>query len=66
MRNAILISILVGLTVLSACSGGSGNRQAKDKQKLKTLRLAYQLGHLPDIIAKDKHWFEDEFKNDSI
>ena len=65
LQNIILSGIFAGLIILSGCSGGS-DHPIKNNQKLKTLRLAYQLGHLPDIIAKNKHWFEEEFKKDTI
>ena len=52
------------LLINTGCSNHSN--QASENHKPKVIRLAYQLGHLPDIIAKNKHWFEDEFAKDSI
>ncbi len=57
--------LLILILIISACSN-SGDKNKQGTEKIKVLRLAYQLGHLPDIIAKNKHWFEEEFKNDNI
>jgi sulfonate transport system substrate-binding protein len=66
IRNILLYSAILGLLFLASCGGHGTVQQKKVVPKLKVLRLAYQLGHLNDIVAKSKHWFEEEFKNDSI
>ena len=58
----LLILFLVAF--LFSCLGHKLHEQGSAKPKV--IRIAYQLGHLPDIVAKNKHFFEDEFSKDSI
>ena len=67
IKSIYKISVIIfSIVIVSACSNHFDKNTTGGKEKIKVLRLAYQLGHLPDIVAKSKHWFEDEFKNDSI
>ena len=60
--------MVLGVSLLVFISGCNQKSKPANSvtEKPKVIHLAYQLGHLPDIIAKNKHWFEDEFKADSI
>jgi sulfonate transport system substrate-binding protein len=59
-------AIFMGL-LLSALFFVSCKQTVKEQpSKPEVIRLAYQLGHLPDIIALHKHFFEEEFEKDSI
>jgi sulfonate transport system substrate-binding protein len=61
-------AILWGLLCISLffASCGQAKKESETPFKPKVIRLAYQLGHLPDIIALHKHFFEEEFEKDSI
>jgi sulfonate transport system substrate-binding protein len=49
---------------LASC--GQGQKEGGQADRPQVIRLAYQLGHLPDIIALHKRFVEDEFAKDSI
>jgi sulfonate transport system substrate-binding protein len=57
--------ILTGLLIsLFFCLSCTKNKEPLTKPR--EIRLAYQLGHIPDIIALHKHFFEEEFAKDGI
>jgi sulfonate transport system substrate-binding protein len=56
--------ILLSVVFFLSCSGRRD--QSRDSIKPKVIRIAYQLGHLPDMVAKNNKFFEEEFKKDSI
>jgi sulfonate transport system substrate-binding protein len=58
--------IVAGLLLSSVFWFSCSQKQESPTGKPHEIRLAYQLGHLPDIIAMHKHFFEEEFEKDSI
>ncbi|MDR1810014.1 MAG: aliphatic sulfonate ABC transporter substrate-binding protein [Prevotella sp.] len=64
MCRALVGGLLCASMFLSAC--GEAQKEDKRTDKPQVIRLAYQLGHLPDIIALHKRFVEDEFAKDSI
>ncbi|MBP2032638.1 sulfonate transport system substrate-binding protein [Clostridium algifaecis] len=68
---SIVSILLISLFAFSGCgqtSGNSGNNTKKSPSKLKEINIGYQPGinHALLIIAKNKGWFNDEFKKDNI
>jgi sulfonate transport system substrate-binding protein len=69
MKQALLRTIIFTVVLNGLCFGclnPRGKSVQQGKEKPEVIRLAYQLGHLPDIIAKNKQWVEQEFKDDNI
>jgi len=62
--HSMAFALFLGLIIITSCSHSKHEKEANSKPKV--IRLAYQLGHLPDIIAIYKHFFEEEFAKDSI
>jgi len=64
-----LVSILlIGILSLTACGQASDKSAGKDSSKPKEISIGYQPGinHTLLIVAKNKGWFEEEFKKDNI
>jgi sulfonate transport system substrate-binding protein len=62
--GTILAGLLFAAFFLISC--GHVKKENEESSKPQVIRLAYQLGHLPDIIALHKHFFEEEFEKDNI
>jgi sulfonate transport system substrate-binding protein len=62
MCGALVEGLLCASLFFTSCT----QKQELASGKPREIRLAYQLGHLPDIIALHKHFFEEEFEKDSI
>ncbi|MDR1810011.1 MAG: aliphatic sulfonate ABC transporter substrate-binding protein [Prevotella sp.] len=58
MKNSFII-------FLSACFYLSCQEKLPET-KPEVIRIGYQIGHFPCIVAKHNRFFEEEFKNDSI
>jgi len=61
MNKIVLYSLLAIVVVVSSCKNTT-----KTASKLTTIRIGYQLGHVPCIIAKHNKLFEEEFIKDNI
>lgn len=70
MKKAIgLVSILlIGVLSLTACAQANKVEAGKTSSKPKEISIGYQPGinHTLLIVAKNKGWFDEEFKKDNI
>ncbi|MFL0194468.1 ABC transporter substrate-binding protein [Clostridium sp. WILCCON 0269] len=67
---SIITVLLISLLALSGCgqANNSSSSKKQEQSKLKEINIGYQPGinHALLIIAKNKGWLDEEFKNDNI